>query len=445
MSERKMLRRLAETFSHGRRFRSARRAGRGQTKPASAPSEAAGVAQRVWGKLLTHCGEDYYYAGSLFDGAGIAADVQVNKTPIKVHFRGVRFTVVPIAVTEADRLNGVSARARIAMIARVYKSQFEDRWMDGPGLQVRNMNDIFGQALSSANADMFEMGSGGAIALELVKFKGAWSVARSSVSMSGPLMGSGFYDLQNVVAARLPTVDCKTGALIPPAKTAAEIAGELQYAGTKAEAEEKRRRDVADAARSHAEFEAKQEAEAQASHQAFLEQQKRNAPWVFRGSAAEFKTALESNLQKRAAQYGFDPKDYRVEMNQIMPLLADCLVVSAANYKAAYADFLAQRGPGPNLFQYMGSRFHGCGEGKPVHLSPSGKRFALSVARTPTARSNDHPEDLDAVSFSVFLEPSPDEVEKAGFPKPQQTIEKWFVIAAEVVKPTAPAGAGGEP
>jgi hypothetical protein len=93
---------------------------------------------------------------------------------------------VPIRVTDAERANGLSYRARISMIAHLYREGGEP-WRDGPDMRPRNTDDILAQAIRQANSDMFDMGGSGAMALELVKFKGTWAVTRSSTTSSSAL------------------------------------------------------------------------------------------------------------------------------------------------------------------------------------------------------------------------------------------------------------------
>jgi len=56
---------------------------RGQTQPkattqTSRPAQAGSpqdLAQRIWGKLLSHCGDSYFYAGSVFDQSGMLSNL----------------------------------------------------------------------------------------------------------------------------------------------------------------------------------------------------------------------------------------------------------------------------------------------------------------------------------------------------------------------------------
>src|SRR5579871_4341930 len=66
---------------------------------AAPASEGEAIASRIWTKLLTRCGDSYFYAGSMFDGQGMLADVQVGHTNV-IEFKGVTFHIVPIRVTD---------------------------------------------------------------------------------------------------------------------------------------------------------------------------------------------------------------------------------------------------------------------------------------------------------------------------------------------------------
>jgi hypothetical protein len=172
--------------------------------------EPATIANRIWAKLLTRCGDTYFYEGSVFDGSGIISDVQVSHQKT-IEYKGVRFHIVPIRVTDAERANGIAYRDRISMVAHLYREEGEP-WRDGPGLQPRNFDDIAGQALSKATSDLFDMGGAGAIALQIVKFKGTWAVERSSVDSSSEIgFGSHFFDVEKVLAADVPRHSCNSG------------------------------------------------------------------------------------------------------------------------------------------------------------------------------------------------------------------------------------------
>jgi len=189
---------------------------------AATPSPAATVAARIWDKLLTKCGPSYFYGGSVFDRSGMLGDVTAGDTSV-MEFRGVRFNAVPMRVTDAERANGVESRARITMIAHLYRENGES-WTDGPDLQPRNTDDILGQALGQANGDMLSMGNSGAMALDLIRFKGAWAVARSSITLSGPLgFDAKYYDVDKVIAAKVARYDCEAGQVVAPKLSDEEI------------------------------------------------------------------------------------------------------------------------------------------------------------------------------------------------------------------------------
>ena len=190
-------------------------------RAAPAP-EAAAVAQQIWSKLLVHCGESWFYAGSIFDQQGLLGDVTAGASSVR-EFRGVRFHAVPIPVTEADRLNGISAHVRITMISHAYREK-GGQWLNGPDLQPRDTDDILGQALGQANGDMFDMGGGGAMALDLLRTKGQWAVARSSLTLSGGVgFNSNYFYVDKLLAAKVARYECSTASVVQPQLTEAEI------------------------------------------------------------------------------------------------------------------------------------------------------------------------------------------------------------------------------
>ncbi len=172
-------------------------------------SEPQAVTNKFWGKLLVPCGGSYFYGGSFFDRQGMLSTLGAGNNPSVIEFRGVKFDTVPEQISDAERLNGLQYRARISMIAHVYRED-GGQWMDGPELQPRNIDDVMGKALQSIVADAGQLGDGGAIVFDLVKSKGHWYVSRSSASMSGPLIGSpGYYGIDQVIAAT-PAETCST-------------------------------------------------------------------------------------------------------------------------------------------------------------------------------------------------------------------------------------------
>jgi hypothetical protein len=210
---------------------------------AATTSEPAAVAHRVWDALLTHCGESYFYAGSVFDSSGMLNDVQVGHQTT-IEYRGVRFNQVPIRVTDAERANGVQYDARISLLAHLYR-EGDGTWQDGPDRQPRNTDDIIGRALADVNSDLFDMGGGGAIALRIVKYKGQWAVTRSSTTSTSTLaLGEKFYDVDKLVAAKVARYDCKAGAVVEPPLSRQELhdrlVGQAMSAGASREGAEQR-------------------------------------------------------------------------------------------------------------------------------------------------------------------------------------------------------------
>jgi hypothetical protein len=175
----------------------------------AAPGSPTGAAAgQLWSRLLAHCGESYFYAGSVFDHSGMLSDVGAGNNPSVIEFRGVKFNPVPIRVTDAERLNGISARARVTMFAHVYRVDGGD-WEDGPDLRPRNINDVSGLALQNIVSDAGEMGAGGSMAFELIQFKGKWMAARSGSAQSGVLLSSaGFYSLDQLQGDAAPKYTC---------------------------------------------------------------------------------------------------------------------------------------------------------------------------------------------------------------------------------------------
>jgi hypothetical protein len=176
--------------------------------PAAPVAEGGAAAQQLWARLLTHCGESWFYAGSVFDRSGMLSDVGAGAHPSVLEFRGVRFNTVPIRVSEAERLNGISVRDRVTMIANVYR---EDGgvWQDGPALRPRNTTDVLSLALQSVVSDAGEMGEGGSMAFEVIQFKGKWLASRSGSDMSGPLLSSqGFFSFDQLQVGAAPKFSC---------------------------------------------------------------------------------------------------------------------------------------------------------------------------------------------------------------------------------------------
>lgn len=180
------------------------------TTVSASAAEPDAVAASVWNKLLAHCGEDYFYSGSVFDGSGTLSGLVVSKNADLIQFRGVKFSLVPIRLTDADRLNGQEFRGRLTMIAHLFKPDEKDGWMDGPAFQARNTDDMFAKSLMNIANDSTELGIGGAMAFELIKYKGKWYIERSSVMLSGGLFGSKTYEVNALLAAHFQRYQCST-------------------------------------------------------------------------------------------------------------------------------------------------------------------------------------------------------------------------------------------
>jgi hypothetical protein len=177
-----------------------------QSAPAYPGPDAA--AQEVWNRVLTHCGESYWYVGSVFDQSGMLGSLAASNDPPPYEFRGARFNTVPIPVSDADKLNGVGYRGRITMLAHVFR-KFGESWQDGPNLPVRNMNDTMSEAFQEVSGDSGEMGIGGVFAFDLVDFNGKWLVERSSTISSGPVsFGARYYEIDRLQGSGTPKEKC---------------------------------------------------------------------------------------------------------------------------------------------------------------------------------------------------------------------------------------------
>lgn len=177
-------------------------------------SEGSAEAQRVWSKLLTRCGDSWFYAGSNFDAGGMISDVSTNSGSPVMEYRGARFNLVPVRITSAESQNGIQYRARITMIAHTYR-EVGDAWQDGRDLQPRDTGDVFAQALGNVFGDLVSFGNTGAMALDLVRYKGVWSVARASITAEdGAGFDKNFYDAEKLIAAPAPRYDCSTGKVV---------------------------------------------------------------------------------------------------------------------------------------------------------------------------------------------------------------------------------------
>lgn len=199
------------------------------TPPKAAPEPNA-IAQRVWAALLTRCGDSYFYAGNAsLDAGGMLANAQVGKNPV-LEFKGIQFHLVPIAVSDAERANGIQYRGRMTMIAHLYRNQGES-WQDGADMRRRDMSDIVGRVLADADGEFFGMGGGGSMAIQLVKYQGRWAFARSSTDFTSTFGAQGDFQLvDKFVKAPAARYNCATGKVILPAvaSSAASDAGDDQ-------------------------------------------------------------------------------------------------------------------------------------------------------------------------------------------------------------------------
>ena len=64
---------------------------------------------------------------------------------------------------------------------------------------------------------------------------------------------------------------------------------------------------------------------------------------TFEGGPAGFEAALKRNLEIRARQFNVDPADYADEIAQIHQIVADCMTVTADDWRAADAAQRAAR------------------------------------------------------------------------------------------------------
>lgn len=189
--------------------------------------EAEGVSDQLWDRLLSHCGESYFYAGSAFDKDGAKEFWHLYK-PVHdlVEFIDVQFAIVPIPVTSAEHLNGSGTRARITMLSGTFRLRNQGKWgewIDGPETPERSAGDMDKRIKrNDENDSTFGMGTGGAMALEIRKEKGEWLVARQSASTSGYGLMLGephFVKLSQFLADTAPKYDCKKAAIVAPPRT----------------------------------------------------------------------------------------------------------------------------------------------------------------------------------------------------------------------------------
>jgi hypothetical protein len=312
------------------------------TSASSAPAPAAYPTEKIWNALLTHCGDSWFYAGSALDGKGDS--YAYDRKPTLIEFRGVQFLpIVAIRVTDAERLNGLGAHARVTMFAHVYRKKGED-WRDGPDLVYRDTGDIMARANQDVEGDDGQMGSGGVIALDLQLVEGRWLVRRNSVRMQGDFGYDRVFDVARLSEARIGRYNCPTGAITPPPPTAeeAEAAATAKAksdrvaavrAAIKAEEAASRADTEAALAAYNARFASKNDA-------ATKQREQEIAPWTFTGTPAEFHAALANNLRRRAAQWGLDPDSYGWELSMIDQIVEGCAAITPAQWRAARDQFI---------------------------------------------------------------------------------------------------------
>ncbi len=339
----------------------------------------------------------------------------VPSSPRLLEFKTVTFHIVPIRVTDAERANGTSERARITMVAHLYRSD-NGPWQDGPDLQPRDTNDIMGRVLAQADGDMFGMGGGGAIALEIVKFKGRWAVTRSSTTLSGPVsFGSGYYYVDDLLKARAWRYSCAAGKALPPPPTADELAAAKKETDRKAS-------EQAEAAKARAEqaAQARQEEAARKEEEAVRAARKAKlAAWTFEaGSVRDFMAALRANLAKRAAEYGFSVANYEPELRQIENMADACVKETPLRWKGAqnYLNDELRSPRTPELDPRITVRnfLHGCDGGDEIvffgeRISPKDKPYGIGIARSMSAYAADTTERVPTpyvtITVSLALRP----------------------------------------
>ncbi len=194
-------------------------------------TEAEATAKQLWDTLLTKCGDSYFYAGSPFDASGSLTMLQApNRQPRATEFKGAQFALVPVEMSQAQRLNGIEYIGQMTMVSAAFRTGAGGNWgawIDGPaGRVVRNGDDIVAGALGDFAGDAFDMGGGGLIPLKIVKAKGVWAVARGS-SVGVTVGGDKFFAVAKI-GPYTNKYDCAAAAIIP---------SEAQAAGQKAQAE----------------------------------------------------------------------------------------------------------------------------------------------------------------------------------------------------------------
>lgn len=386
------------------------------------PTPTSYPTEQIWNALVTHCGESYFYAGSALDAAG-SMPMLANRTTL-LEFRGVKFHTVPIRVTDAERLNGLTAHARVTMLAHTYRKK-GDPWQDGPDLVYRSTADIMTRSFADIRGDEDQMGAGGAIALDLMRFGGRWLVRRSSVWMSTSPSDGPPFDLAHLGEARVSRYNCQTSTIIPPPPTAAELraAAQAKLEADRRAAEQAARKKTEDA--EHAEFAAQRAASDAAFAAAQAAQDRGVAPWTFTGSPEEFHKALAANLAKRAAQWGLDPRSYGAEFAKIDEIVATCLAITPDDWQriqARYFQEMASPGPGPNPVRLRNERLNWCDAtrgyggvlGEPI--SAPGREHGLAVIKSisESASWKEGPRPTGYFSITVTVLPKKGELTTNG-------------------------------
>ncbi|MBL8554611.1 MAG: hypothetical protein JNL41_10065 [Phenylobacterium sp.] len=381
-----------------------------------APSETSVVAQRLWGKLLTRCGDDAFYAGSIFDASGMLASVQAYRATY-FQFRNPRFHIVPIALTPAEQANGVTVRARISMLSQIYREPGEP-WQDGPGAQARNTEDMFARLLRSTGGDQFELGRGGAMALELVKHKGRWSATRLSTSGGIIALGRPYYFVDDLIATPADRYSCQTGTVIPRPPTPEEAAKLAEEAKKKAEEDR--------IAKLHAQVEAERKEQERrddierAAYQA--EHDRKMKPWRFEGAFGPFTSKLTMNLIKRGQQYGFNPMDYTDEVTAINRMVQSCFRFTAADWRRA-RDFRGSAKAKNELLE-------NCEGYSKIPVSPAGKPHGLVVQRSLSDVVDNKFVWAGKLRVIVSMTPTQEDHEKAGRPPVMEYGPAFTIVDA---------------
>ena len=193
-------------------------------------SDVDATAKQIWNALLTKCGDSHYYAGSLFNSQGDLRGLVPATKPHQTEYKSARFAIVPIKLTEAQKLNGVEYIGRISMVSSVYRTKINDKWsawVDGPaGRNVQEKEDIWNHVMQDFMGDGLGMGTGGAMALKIAKIKGQWVVARQG-AQGQMVMGDKFFALAQIAPHTL-RYDCKTGASNQPGSQAPAEGERLQ-------------------------------------------------------------------------------------------------------------------------------------------------------------------------------------------------------------------------